>query len=119
MIRRDRVLGWDLLRGLCALVVALYHLLLWQDVAALHSFGSYGVYLFFLLSGASLAYTYADRFEQGRFAFREFLWVRYMRLAPLYLALMAAVLPWTALKPSPLLANAVQMVQMFAPPYIA
>lgn len=90
----ERVLGWDFLRGLCALAVALYHLLLWQEVAGLHSFGSYGVYLFFLLSGASLAYTYADRLSQSRFAFGQFLWVRYMRLAPLYLALMLAVLPW-------------------------
>ncbi|MEP6825427.1 MAG: acyltransferase, partial [Ramlibacter sp.] len=94
MSRPGRVLGWDLLRGLSALAVALYHLLLWQEVTALHSFGSYGVYLFFLLSGASLAYTYADRFRESRFALRQFLWVRYMRLAPLYLALMLAVLPW-------------------------
>lgn len=90
----ERVLGWDLLRGLSALAVALYHLLLWQEVTGLHSFGSYGVYLFFLLSGASLAYTYADRFRESRFALGPFLWVRYMRLAPLYLALMLAVLPW-------------------------
>ncbi|WP_298926883.1 acyltransferase [uncultured Ramlibacter sp.] len=90
----ERVLGWDVLRGLSALAVAVYHLLLWQGVTALHSFGSYGVYLFFVLSGASLAYTYAGRFEQGGFRFRQFLWVRYMRLAPLYLALMLLVLPW-------------------------
>ena len=49
-----RVLGWDVLRGVCALAVASYHLLLWLDIAALHTFGSYGVYLFFVLSGASL-----------------------------------------------------------------
>lgn len=89
-----RVLGWDLLRGLSALAVALYHLLLWQEVAGLHTFGSYGVYLFFLLSGASLAYTYAERIGQSRFSLGQFLWVRYMRLAPLYVALMLAVLPW-------------------------
>jgi exopolysaccharide production protein ExoZ len=90
----DRILGWDLLRGLCALAVALYHLLLWQDVAQLHAFGSYGVYLFFVLSGASLAYTYTDRFERGVFSLPEFLRVRYMRVAPLYLALIVVVLPW-------------------------
>ena len=94
----DRILGWDLLRGLCALAVACYHLLLWQDVAALHSFGSYGVYLFFVLSGASLAYTYEASIAAHRFSFGKFLWVRYLRLAPLYVALMAVVLPWKLLK---------------------
>jgi peptidoglycan/LPS O-acetylase OafA/YrhL len=90
----ERVLGWDVLRGLSALVVALYHLLYWQGVASLHTFGSYGVYLFFVLSGASLAYTYAGRLQQGKLSYRGFLWVRYMRLAPLYLALMLLVIPW-------------------------
>ena len=94
----ERVLGWDLLRGMCALAVACYHLLLWQGVAELHSFGSYGVYLFFVLSGASLAYTYQARIAAHSFSFGRFLWVRYLRLAPLYLALMAVVLPWKLFK---------------------
>lgn len=91
-------MGWDLLRGLCAVAVACYHLLLWQDVAALHSFGSYGVYLFFVLSGASLAYTYEASIRTHGFSLGRFLWVRYLRLAPLYVALMAVVLPWKLLK---------------------
>jgi peptidoglycan/LPS O-acetylase OafA/YrhL len=86
------------LRGLSALAVAVYHLLMWQDIAALNTFGRYGVYLFFVLSGASLAYTYAGRFEQGRFSMAQFLWVRYFRLAPLYITLMLVVLPWKLLK---------------------
>jgi peptidoglycan/LPS O-acetylase OafA/YrhL len=89
----ERVLGWDVLRGLAALAVALYHLLYWQGVASLHTFGSYGVYLFFVLSVASLAYTYAQRLEEGQFSYRRFLWVRYMRLAPLYLVLVPLA-PW-------------------------
>lgn len=89
-----RVLGWDLLRGLCAIAVGSYHLLLWQDVASLHVFGTYGVYLFFVLSGASLAYTYSGRIAAGSFSFGGFLWVRYLRLAPLYIALMLLALPW-------------------------
>lgn len=93
-----RVLGWDLLRGLCALAVAAYHLMYWQDLATIHTLGSYGVYLFFILSGASLAYTYADAINAGQFSALRFLWSRYVRLAPLYLALMAAVLPWKLLK---------------------
>jgi peptidoglycan/LPS O-acetylase OafA/YrhL len=92
----ERVLGWDLLRGLCAVAVASYHLLSWQDVATLHAWGSYGVYLFFILSGASLAYTYAPRLQAGTFRFGSFLGVRWMRLAPLYLLLMLLVVPWKA-----------------------
>jgi peptidoglycan/LPS O-acetylase OafA/YrhL len=94
----ERVLGWDLLRGLCAVLVASYHLLSWQDVATLHAWGSYGVYLFFILSGASLAYTYAPRLQAGTFRFAPFLGVRWMRLAPLYLLLMLLVVPWKAQK---------------------
>ena len=94
----ERVLGWDLLRGMCALAVASYHLMYWQGIATVHTLGSYGVYLFFILSGASLAYSYVDKFEAGQFSFGEFLRTRYLRLAPLYLALMLAVLPWKLLK---------------------
>jgi peptidoglycan/LPS O-acetylase OafA/YrhL len=82
----DRVLGWDVLRGLCALSVAGYHLLYWQDVATLNTFGSYGVYLFFVLSGASLAYNYSGRLAGARDSL-SFLATRWLRLAPLYIVL--------------------------------
>jgi peptidoglycan/LPS O-acetylase OafA/YrhL len=85
-VKRDRVLGWDVLRGLCALAVASYHLLAWQDVATLHTFGSYGVYLFFVLSGASLAYNYQGLID-GPPAVLRFLAVRWLRLAPLFVAI--------------------------------
>lgn len=82
-MNRERVLGWDILRGLCALAVASYHLLSWQDVAQLHTFGSYGVYLFFVLSGASLAYNYQGLIGGARDVLR-FLATRWLRLAPLF-----------------------------------
>lgn len=82
----DRVLGWDVLRGLCALAVASYHLLYWQGLAALHTLGSYGVYMFFVLSGASLAYNYSGKLSTVREA-GGFLITRWLRLAPLYLVL--------------------------------
>ena len=94
----QRVLGWDFLRGMCACAVASYHLLLWQGVTSIHTWGSYGVYIFFVLSGASLAYTYAERLSDKRFSLIDFLWVRYWRLAPLYLALMLLVLPFKLAK---------------------
>ncbi|MEY2801078.1 MAG: hypothetical protein RL513_662, partial [Pseudomonadota bacterium] len=50
-IAQDRVLGWDILRGLCAMSVMVYHLLYWQDLATVSTLGTYGVYLFFILSG--------------------------------------------------------------------
>lgn len=98
LMTTERVLGWDLLRGMCALAVASYHLMFWQDIAAVHTLGSYGVYLFFVLSGASLAYNYAGKFESGQFSLFNFLRVRYLRLAPLYLALMLVALPWKLFK---------------------
>ncbi len=94
MVNPTRVLGWDLLRGFCALAVCTYHLFLWMDIAALHTFGFFGVYLFFVLSGASLTYTYGDKFRFRRFSFTEFLVTRYFRLAPLYLILLLLLLPW-------------------------
>lgn len=78
-----RVLGWDVLRGLCALSVAAYHLMFWQGLAGVHTLGSYGVYMFFVLSGASLAYTYAGKLSSLRET-GAFLATRWMRLAPLY-----------------------------------
>jgi len=81
----DRVLGWDILRGLCAVAVAVYHLMYWQGLPALHTFGTYGVYMFFVLSGSSLAYTYAGRLNSMR-GVAAFLATRWLRLAPLYVA---------------------------------
>lgn len=94
----NRILGWDLLRGLCALAVGVYHLSMWLDVGYFHSFGSYGVYLFFVLSGASLMYTYGGHLEERIFDFKKFLLLRYFRLAPLYILLMLLVLPWKIIK---------------------
>ena len=82
-----RILGWDLLRGVGALMVAFYHLSYWLGLAELPALGTYGVYLFFVLSGASLAYVYpAERVRDGNDILR-FLATRWLRLAPLYLLL--------------------------------
>ncbi len=93
---RERIPGWDLLRGLCALAVMSYHLLGWQDIVHLSPLGTYGVYLFFLLSGASMAYVYdADRVATWGGAWR-FLLTRWFRLAPLYLLACLAFLAMLA-----------------------
>lgn len=78
-----------MLRGLCALMVASYHLLYWLGLAELQALGTYGVYLFFVLSGASLAYSYPGLGLRPAEVLR-FLAVRWMRLAPLFLVVMLA-----------------------------
>ena len=94
----ERVLGWDLLRGLCALTVATYHLLYWLEIAELPALGTYGVYLFFVLSGASLAYNYDAARLRGPRAIGSFLFARWMRLAPLYLLLCPVYIAMLALR---------------------
>jgi peptidoglycan/LPS O-acetylase OafA/YrhL len=94
----DRVLGWDILRGLCALSVMVYHLLSWQDLATVSPLGTYGVYLFFILSGASLAYVYDTQAIGSLRGFGAFLAVRWLRLAPLYVAVCALFLVMLAVR---------------------
>lgn len=89
----DRVHGLDLIRGICALAVCLYHVYLWTGSAEFHTLGTYGVYIFFVVSGASLYIGYADhcfdKAETKRFFARRFL-----RLAPLYVGVVGL---WTLL----------------------
>jgi peptidoglycan/LPS O-acetylase OafA/YrhL len=87
----QRVLGWDLLRGLCALAVMAYHLMGWLGLGEWTPLGFYGVYFFFVLSGASLAYVYSDAALGTPRAVAAFLAARWLRLAPLYLALLVTV----------------------------
>jgi exopolysaccharide production protein ExoZ len=80
----ERVAGFDLLRGICAIAVAVYHVLTWNKVAHLTTWGTYAVYMFFVLSGASMWVAYAHRFAAG-FSVAKFLGLRLVRLLPLYL----------------------------------
>ncbi|MDB5790409.1 MAG: acyltransferase family protein [Massilia sp.] len=79
-----RVEGFDILRGMCALAVAYYHVLSWTGAAHLESWGRYGVYIFFVLSGASMYAAYGEKFAQG-YSPAKFIVQRIIRLAPLYL----------------------------------
>ena len=78
-----RVHGLDLLRGICALLVALFHLLNWTGVARFHAWGLFAVYVFFVISGASLVIAYRERFASG-FSASRFLLYRFARIWPLY-----------------------------------
>ncbi|NDI84631.1 acyltransferase family protein [Undibacterium crateris] len=79
---KNRILGFDLLRGWCAILVAAYHLMIWQVDVELYSWGLHGVYIFFVLSGASLTLSYKAKFDNN-FSIVEFILLRFIRLAPL------------------------------------
>lgn len=67
------------------MAVAAYHVLTWNNWAHFHTWGTYGVYVFFVLSGASMYVAYSERFAKG-FPVVTFLELRLIRLMPLYLA---------------------------------
>jgi exopolysaccharide production protein ExoZ len=79
----SRVEGFDLLRGLCAIGVACYHIFSWRDGFRMHTLGRYGVYVFFVLSGASMYVAYSRKFAQGYDSGR-FILLRFVRLSPLF-----------------------------------
>ncbi|MCS0581314.1 acyltransferase [Massilia pinisoli] len=84
----DRIEGFDLLRGLCAIAVAFYHILWWRDQVSLDGIGRYCVYVFFVLSGASMFIAYNHKFAQGYDA-GKFIALRFLRLAPLLCMVLA------------------------------
>lgn len=101
-----RLHALDLCRGLCALGVAAYHLSLWGGTelspgarALLALLGTYGVSVFFILSGYSLAHAYEQdfpgRIEAGPLG--AYLRRRIGRLAPLFVAVLLASLAGKAL----------------------
>ncbi len=92
-VSATRVHGFDLLRGLCAIAVALYHALSWLGVTHLDAWGRYGVYVFFVLSGASMYIAYDEKFQRG-YAPVKFIALRFVRLAPLYLAALSIKLAY-------------------------
>jgi peptidoglycan/LPS O-acetylase OafA/YrhL len=83
-----KVLGLELLRGLCALLVACYHCLMWAGIARFPTWGLYGVYVFFGISGAVLYQNYHGVISlaptaPGELSVPKFLLKRFARLAPL------------------------------------
>jgi exopolysaccharide production protein ExoZ len=66
----DRLYSLDLVRGICSISVAAYHFQMWSEVdvpnfalGILSFCGTYGVSLFFVLSGYSLAHAYSEKFR--------------------------------------------------------
>lgn len=79
----ERLHGLDLVRGLCAISVMIYHVLTWTKVATIDAMGTFGVYIFFVLSGCSLGYAYG-RAPFGDQGLRDFFIARAFRIIPLY-----------------------------------
>ncbi|WP_417319152.1 acyltransferase family protein [Emcibacter sp.] len=90
-----RIYSYDLLRGLCAIFVALYHFLFWtanttsyvSPLGAINNAGTYGVYMFFMLSGATMCSSYRDRLKTSA-DFVYYYGVRWARILPLYFFVM-------------------------------
>lgn len=77
----------DLIRGLAALGIAVYHRLAWSGDVHLYSLGTFGVYLFFILSALTMMLVYERTFAGG-IAFDDvaaFFRNRFARILPLLL----------------------------------
>lgn len=81
----DRLHGLDLVRGICALSVMIYHYCHLAKLGDPYAVGTFGVYIFFVLSGFALYYVYGQRTVDERFL-KDFLVSRYLRIMPLFLA---------------------------------
>jgi peptidoglycan/LPS O-acetylase OafA/YrhL len=85
----ERVHALDILRGLMALSVAVYHVAVWTRAFsgdardAVIVLGVYGVETFFLISGFCFFHLYDQRSFDGA-ALRSFHLKRFFRIAPLY-----------------------------------
>lgn len=92
--RSDRLESLDWLRGLMALSIMLYHFGSWHDAAhPIGSLGIYGVSIFFILSGLSMAIAY-DRYICSVRTSINFFIRRLFRIWPLlWLALALVAIP--------------------------
>lgn len=81
--RGERIDALDALRGVLAIGVMIYHLLLWLYDIELNAVGSYSVYMFFVLSGFAMTWVYFDT-ERTDVPVRSFYVARIARIAPLW-----------------------------------
>ena len=92
-MERDRFVALDSWRGICALIVALFHVPIWGLVhsCTLVANGYLFVDFFFVLSGFVIATVYEDRLRDGTSVWR-FLLRRFGRLWPLHAAVLALLI---------------------------
>jgi peptidoglycan/LPS O-acetylase OafA/YrhL len=91
--RAKRFVALDSLRGICAVMVAIYHFSTVSFVASLPFIenGFLFVDFFFVLSGFVIASSYGDRLRNG-FSITRFMFLRLGRLYPLHLFVLALYL---------------------------
>src|SRR5215813_14802593 len=79
----------DALRGICALLVVLFHIPIYHALKGTDSFVNlqFCVDMFFALSGFVLCHAYGHRLDDAREGLR-FAWMRFARLWPLHIVML-------------------------------
>lgn len=107
----------DSWRGICALMVAIYHFPVggWMDANALISNSLLFVDFFFVLSGFVIAANYVERLDDLN-QVKRFAWLRIGRLYPLHLAILMAFVAYECAKLGVALVQSGQAGDAFAAP---
>ncbi len=93
-MQQQRFVALDSLRGICAIMVAVYHFSTVSHLASLPFIenGFLFVDFFFVLSGFVIASSYGDKLRSG-FPISQFMFLRLGRLYPLHLFVLCLYLP--------------------------
>lgn len=83
---KHRLLGLDAVRGLCAITIMACHYTWEMGLGPQPAAGTYGVYIFFILSGFTLYYVYGTE-GAAELDTRRFYLARIFRIVPLYAAI--------------------------------
>lgn len=89
--KAEHYLVLDSLRGVCAIMVALFHFRAnshIEDLALIRNSWLF-VDFFFVLSGFVIAENYRERLASGKVSFGTFIWLRFARLYPLHLFMLS------------------------------
>jgi len=84
-LSKERLIGLDLIRGLCAVSVMVYHYAYYSGLGNFAAAGTYAVYIFFVLSGFTLFYVYGEKPLSSE-SLKDFFLARAFRIMPLYTA---------------------------------
>jgi len=87
---RQHYLLLDAVRGLAAIIIAIFHLKRFFGWRYFHPY--LAVDLFFMLSGFVIAAAYEEKLRTEVLSFRGFLWTRWRRLYPMYIVSLVVAL---------------------------
>lgn len=100
IVSSDRFEGLDLVRGICAVAIVVYHYLAWTHEFVIQSMGTFGVYIFFILSALTMMIRYGEDFT-GSITLKmtqTFFVARMARIAPLLILVALAGAAVAAIK---------------------